>query len=346
MADSQELSSSGPSQLIAYMSPTLKGRKRGRPSLVRGPQDACESPTPQKNDRPGFDQPRPEEDLPVETLFRQDAEVAQRRGRKSKAKLVGPQTPKIFSVTPEMVRDSSPDPVACEKETKPAANRSSPPKMESNPQKTRLQAPSGLPPLGHDAKNRLAQKPGKSQGSFSPPSPLNTNVASQKSLISGTVPPKTLIPHSLASPSTPDDIISSIEPKSSVRARLPVLGGSAPRRRTMWSISSSPDPVADGSENTKNVNKSTLSNRSQGRATPKQHLRPPIPKKRQGKSASSAPRVSISSMLGDGSDDELSNINTQCQTSLPTRSPGSSAKSRPCGSPGYNCERSLCLSCT
>lgn len=112
------------------------------------------------------------------------------------------------------------------------------------------------------------------------------------------------------------------------------------------STSSSPDPVASLSKKSKNVTQASPLSLYSRKTTAQQHARKPTPKrKRQAMSASFAPRISLSSIVGDASDDEISNLNAKDQIPNPTKSPGSAIKSRPCGTPGYSCKRSLCLKC-
>ncbi|MCJ1380869.1 hypothetical protein MMC17_003978 [Xylographa soralifera] len=69
--------------------------------------------------------------------------------------------------------------------------------------------------------------------------------------------------------------------------------------------------------------------------------------KRRTKSVSTAESPSLTSMLGEFSDDELSHTPNKGKISLSTTptTPTLSAKARRCGLPGYKCIRTLCLTC-
>ncbi|MCJ1242811.1 hypothetical protein MMC30_000006 [Trapelia coarctata] len=325
---------------ITSQSLAPKSRKRGRPSLAESLEDAHESLTSRKNDTAITGQPTSKKTLSPE-IPQHGVKELRPRERKATARLTVPERPRTVSETPEILRNDDPAPAALEKETvrivQPRSLRM-----------TRAQAQSkvaGLTTPVHD-KKQLSETASKTHGMSSSPPPSVTKAPSQKAVISATTRSKDLTPRSLVAPSTPDGIALSVELSSAVGTREPVRDGSSTRRRAMRSISSSPDPVADGSGKTIYTVASSPSKRSSRKATAQRQLRKHTPKKRLAKSASSAPRISLSSILGDASDDELSNIKSKDQVLNSTKSPGSAIKSRLCGSPRYNCKRSLCLTCS
>lgn len=318
----------------------LKSRERERPSLARGLEEAHDSPASHHIDIAAVDQPTSEKTISVE-IPKKSIEVPNPRKCKAKKPIV-PERPRILSGVPGVPRNNSPAPVALEKGPELVA-------QVSNLPKARVPVRSivaGLPPPVHDAAKKSFRKPAKTHGKSGTPPLLNKSHTCLESTMSSIMIPKDKTPRHPVSPSTPDDIVNSVEVDSSVRTRVPVGDAGAKRRHATMSISSSPDPVASLSKKSKNVTQVSPSSLSSRKATAQQHARKPTPKKkRQVMSASFAPRVSLSSIVGDTSDDEISNINAKDQIPNPTKSPRSAIKSRPCGPPGYSCKRSLCLKC-
>lgn len=341
VADSQAPSSGAgvnASLKVASESLPLKGRKRKSPSPAESLEDAHGSPNAHRIDRPIIGHPVSKTTLSPE-IPPHGVQGPKRRERKATAKPTVPELQEIFSEAPETLMSGDLASAAVETEIEHVP-------QPSSFRKTRVEVRSklaGLPTPVHDDKKKLSGKPGKTHGRSSSPSPLDTNIKSQKSVVSGWS--KDLTPRSLVSPSTPDGITSSVKLNSSVRTRVSVKDGSALRRRALRSISSSPDPVADDSAKTNNITESSPLKHPLRRTPAQQRVSKPTARKCQPKSASFAPRILISSILGDASDDELSNINPKDQVLNPTKSPLSAIKSLPCGSPAYNCKRTLCLTC-
>lgn len=285
----------------------LKSRKRGRPSLARGLEEAHDSPASHHINIAVVDQPTSEKTISVE-IPKQSIEVPKPRKRKATKQPILPEQPRILSGMPEVPRNNSPAPVALEKEPELVAQASSLPKARV-PVRSIV---AGLPPPVHDAAKKSFRKPAKTHGKSGTPPLLSKSHTCLESTMSSVKIPKDMTTRYPVSPSTPDNIVNSVEVDSSVRTRVPVGDAGAKRRHATMSISSSPDPVASLSKKSKNVTQVSPSSLSSRKATAQQHARKPTPKKkRQVMSASFAPRVSLSSVVGDTSDDEISNINAK-----------------------------------
>ncbi|MCJ1478783.1 hypothetical protein MMC13_007467 [Lambiella insularis] len=118
------------------------------------------------------------------------------------------------------------------------------------------------------------------------------------------------------------------------------------RSRTIYgSLSSSPDPMAGSAEDLyQNVTRPSPMSKVQAKTTGVIRERKSISNQCVRNSVLASCNISLSSIIGESSDDELS-IGSTTKGAPQISTPLKPVSARACGAPRYKCDRSLCLTC-